>query len=116
MKSTAETALRELKGVILPVEAPDVRHIYNQFVIRSGQRNELMAFLKKREISTEIYYPVPMHIQECFENWGYREGDFPRSESAAAETLAVPIYPELTEEMMIAVVDAIADFSAGKPA
>jgi dTDP-4-amino-4,6-dideoxygalactose transaminase len=106
----AANQLSELSGVVLPVEAPNMRHIYNQFIIRSGQRDQLLAHLKERQIGTEIYYPVPMHVQECFAELGYEMGDFPRSERAASETLALPIYPELTESMMASVVSAIADF------
>ena len=110
----SSSPLADVRGVVLPVEAPGGRHIYNQFVIRSGRRDALMTYLKERKIGTEVYYPVPMHLQECFADLNYAAGDFPASESAANETLALPIYPELTEEMIATVVDAIADFYAGK--
>ena len=109
----AASALSEMRGVVLPTEAANRRHVYNQFVIRSGQRDALMAFLKERQIGTEIYYPVPAHLQECFVDGGGKVGDFPISECAAEETLALPIYPELTEDMLSTVVSAIADFYQG---
>ena len=97
-------------GVVLPPEAPARRHIYNQFVIRSGRRDELKAHLAKCGIGTEIYYPIPMHLQESFAFLGYKPGDFPHSEQAAAQSLALPIYPELTEAMQAQVVETILDF------
>jgi dTDP-4-amino-4,6-dideoxygalactose transaminase len=97
-------------GVVLPLESPNVRHIYNQFVIRSHRRDDLLMHLKERQIGTEVYYPVPMHLQECFSELGYGKQDFLESESAADQTLALPIYPELTPEMLASVVDAISEF------
>lgn len=96
-----------LTQVGLPYEAPDRRHIYNQFVIRVPRRDGVMACLKENRIGTEIYYPVPLHLQECFADLGHREGDLPASETAAKESLALPVYPELSDQDKARVVEVI---------
>lgn len=99
--------------VVLPFERENVRHIYNQFVVRvPGRRDDLRAYLTDNDIGTDIYYPVPLHLQECFEYVGYREGDLPESERAAKESLALPIFPELRAEQQDYVVSRIAEFFA----
>lgn len=95
--------------IILPTAPADRHHIFNQYVIRVGERDRIRRFLNDRGIATEIYYPVPFHLQECFSSLGYRRGDFPQAEAAADTVLALPIYPELTMEQQSAVVAALAD-------
>ena len=103
----------QLADVRLPVEAPNRTHIYNQFVIRVPERDRLKAHLDQAGIGTEVYYPVPFHLQECFADLGYQRGAFPISEAAAADSIALPIYPELTEQQQAAVVNAIRTFYRG---
>lgn len=98
--------------VVTPRAPANGRHIFNQYVVRVQQRDALKDFLTGRSIGTEIYYPVPLHLQKCFAYLGYASGDFPESERAAAETLALPIYPELSEEQLNHVAGSIAEFYA----
>jgi dTDP-4-amino-4,6-dideoxygalactose transaminase len=93
-----------------PYISPDCRTIYNQYCVRVPRRDEVVAHLKANKIGCEIYYPVPLHLQECFTYLGYSEGDFPEAEKAANEVLALPVYPELTREMQDTVVDTILTF------
>jgi dTDP-4-amino-4,6-dideoxygalactose transaminase len=114
--ATRYRALFEEQGLTdrlgLPGERPGCGHVYNQFVIRvaAAVRDPLRAALTARRIGTEIYYPIPLHLQTCFAALGHALGDFPEAEAAARETLALPIYPELTEESQHCVVSAIAEF------
>ncbi|MFL2743721.1 MAG: DegT/DnrJ/EryC1/StrS family aminotransferase [bacterium] len=85
-------------------------HIYNQYVIKAERRDELQAFLAENEIASEVYYPLPFHLQECFLHLGGKTGDFPVSEAAAKEVLALPVYPGMTKEMRETVVEQIANF------
>ncbi|HOM05700.1 MAG TPA: DegT/DnrJ/EryC1/StrS family aminotransferase, partial [Candidatus Kapabacteria bacterium] len=85
-------------------------HIYNQFIIRVEKRDELRQFLASQSIGTEIYYPVPFHRQECFANLGYSDDEFSVANSLAETSLALPIYPELSEEQIKYVVNKIAEF------
>jgi len=96
--------------VRLPSDAGYGRHIYNQFVIRSKNRDQLNSFLQSNNIGSAIYYPIPLHVQKCFKDLGFKWGDFPASELAAEESLALPIYPELTQKMQEQIVHTITDY------
>ena len=94
-----------------PFVKAEARHIFHQYVVRvPDHRDALMEHLKAREIATKIYYPIPLHMQECFAYLGYKEGEFPEAEKAARETFALPLFPELTSEQQEYVVNAIQDF------
>jgi dTDP-4-amino-4,6-dideoxygalactose transaminase len=108
--ATAFARARLAEAVQTPHAAPGVRHIYNQYVIRARDRDALRAHLTSAGVGTEVYYPVPLHLQQCFTYLAHRAGEFPHSERAAAETLALPIYPELTQTQLQYVVDSIAAF------
>ena len=99
-------------GIILPTEKDGNYHIYNQFVIYSDQRDALINHLRNNNVGCEIYYPLALHEQECFRLLGYKKGDFPNSERAAAMSLALPIFPDLAPEQITRVVEVITDFFA----
>jgi dTDP-4-amino-4,6-dideoxygalactose transaminase len=103
------------ENVLLPHERGNAKHIYNQFVVRvPGRRDELRGYLTEKGVGTDIYYPVPLHLQECFRFLGYSDGDMPESELASKETLALPIYPELRAEQQQYVVEQIRSFFSGR--
>jgi len=115
IKLFKESGLIEKAGLRLPAAVfEDTRvshyHIYNQFVIRVPDRDRLRDHLKQRGIATEVYYPVPFHLQECFRDLGYKEGDFPEAERASKETLALPIYPELSKTQQSYVINQVSEF------
>jgi dTDP-4-amino-4,6-dideoxygalactose transaminase len=101
---------REDSAVHLPFVSPHAHHVFHQYVIRAQRRDELRRFLAKRNIETEVYYPLPLHLQPCFIHLGYQEGDLPQSEKASREVLALAMFPELTEQEQHWVVQSIAEF------
>jgi dTDP-4-amino-4,6-dideoxygalactose transaminase len=106
----AEASTYPTHGIVLPHEVAGSRHVWHQYVIRTNRRNALRDFLALRSIGSEIYYPVPLHLQDALKGLGYSEGSFPESERAAREVLALPIFPELREDEQQTVVNAIAEF------
>ncbi|MDR3772027.1 MAG: DegT/DnrJ/EryC1/StrS family aminotransferase [Terracidiphilus sp.] len=106
----AESGPYPTHGVILPHEVPGAHHVWHQYVLRTRRRDALREFLAIRNIGSEIYYPVPLHRQDAFKSLGYKQGDFPETERAAREVLALPIFPELREDEQQTVVAAIAEF------
>jgi dTDP-4-amino-4,6-dideoxygalactose transaminase len=106
----AEAGLYPAKGVVLPHEVTGSRHVWHQYVIRTPRRDALREFLAARKIGSEIYYPVPLHLQEALKCLSYAEGSFPEAERAAREVLALPIFPEIRGDEQQTVVAAIAEF------
>lgn len=104
----AEFGLKE--RVTIPNAPSDCTHVFNQYVIRCHERDRLRDFLRRRGIPTEVYYPMPLHLQPAFSSLNYKPGQFPESEAASREVLALPIYPELPADRQAAVVEAIAQF------
>jgi dTDP-4-amino-4,6-dideoxygalactose transaminase len=109
LKSSAPSP--DSNSPVIPLHTADQAfHIFHQYVIRCHRRDQLGQFLTQRSIGSEIYYPVPLHLQSCFGYLGYREGDLPESERAAKEVLALPMFPELTEDEQQWVVESVAEF------
>ena len=108
--------LADIKEIKLPKEMPYAKHVYHLYVIRVGNgtddnlRDELAQYLKENGISTGLHYPIPLHLQKCFEDLGYRKGDFPVTEQLADTCLSLPMYPELTEKQIVKVADEIKSF------
>jgi dTDP-4-amino-4,6-dideoxygalactose transaminase len=114
-QQNADLYRRLLKGsgaaIVLPVpEAYQTRHVYNQFVIRCAERDRLQSWLQENGVSTEVYYPLPLHLQPCYGDLGYREGDFPESEKAAKDSLALPIHSALSGDDVAYICELVVDF------
>jgi dTDP-4-amino-4,6-dideoxygalactose transaminase len=104
------TATSAKEGIVLPWTDPRATPIFHQYVVRVPRRDALRDYLTERQIGSEVYYPVPLHLQAALKSLGYKPGDFPHAELAAAEVLALPIYPEIREDEQETVVDAIRTF------
>lgn len=100
----------ETHPVVLPYRPGTVRHVFHQYVIRARERDALRSFLRDQGVGTQVYYPVPLHLQPCFQRWGGRAGDCPEAERAAGAVLALPMFPELSEEMQQVVVSKVVEF------
>jgi len=113
-RRNAEYYNKKFKGSVVktPYISPDCVSVYNQYCIRVPRRDKLVAYLRESDIGCDIYYPLPLHLQECFAYLGYKKGDFPEAEKAAKEIMALPIYPELSDKMKQYVVDTILSFPA----
>jgi dTDP-4-amino-4,6-dideoxygalactose transaminase len=117
-RNVAARYMELLSGIdelILPAEMPYAKHVYHLFVIQvakggKSQRDELAKFLNDNGISTGLHYPVPLHLQKCFDNLGYKKGDFPITEQLAESGISLPMYPELTEDQLSYVTGKIKEF------
>jgi len=107
---TYSRMLSDLPGLVTPCVRDDAYHVYHQYTVRSDRRDELRAHLKKSGIGTGVYYPLSLHLQKVFSSLGYAEGDYPESERATREVLSLPMFPELSEEQVVEVVEAIKSF------
>jgi dTDP-4-amino-4,6-dideoxygalactose transaminase len=101
--------------VVIPIEEEEFKHVYHLYVIRTVKRDEMINFLKSRDIYCGIHYPIPIHLQKAYKNLGYKNGDFPITEKYASQILSLPMFPELTEEQIYYVVDNIKEFLNKKP-
>ncbi len=111
-RSAGLAASSTAEGVVLPITDPRAGHVFHQYVLRAPRRDALRQYLTDRQIGSEIYYPLPLHLQTSLVSLGYKRGDFPITEAAAAEVIAIPIYPDLREDEQQIVVDTIASFYA----
>lgn len=102
--------LKDVKEIKLPEEMPYANHVYHLFVVQTKDRDKLQKFLNENEISTGLHYPIPLHLQKCFEHLGYKRGDFPQTEKLADECLSLPMFPDLTDEQINYVCDKIKEF------
>jgi len=105
-----DTALREIDQIQIPKVASDCYHTFHQYTIQTSKRDQLRDYLKTLYISTDTYYPLPLHLQQCYSNLNYRAGDLPISEKVAAAALSLPITPELTDQQQDFVIESITRF------
>ncbi len=110
--ASSNSAVSTKDGIVLPFTDPRATHVFHQYVVRTSRRDALREHLAARNIGSEVYYPVPLHLQPAFKDLGYKPGDFPHAERAAQEVLALPLFPELRDDEQQTVVDAIRSFYA----
>jgi dTDP-4-amino-4,6-dideoxygalactose transaminase len=103
-------AFKNIGDLILPTSSRENMHIYNQYILRTQERDNLKKYLDEKKIGTAIYYPLPLHLQECFKHLAHKKGTFPEAEKAARETIALPVYPELTLDQKQYIASTIKDY------